>query len=605
MRRAGPVSRRGGAAVRGRVEQPGPAECILTIRAMTLDSSSADLGVAAAFLQTLTSVGTSTLDDLAREIARALGVRAAAILREHEDHPADLLGGHDVFRDDVRLIPSRSEEEEDCVEHHDISVCIHRLPAASRFRTAVVTRFSVGGTDAAFTELHDVAIDRTALDLLRSRVVAQLVSVALEKQRLLERCEIETRRLSCLQRVTAALAATRISDDVANVVVNDAFDLLEASAVVLYRRHPDGEYRLARSRGLGPQGLQKLQVLALSTPLPLARALATGTPVWLESREALVASYPNLVERAASDSGLQAVVALPLSFAGEVVGGLAFSFAGDRRFDRDNKTFLEALADQCAVALQRSNEVEDLLAARERAVAAEARATTLLRAREDFLALAAHELNTPITAMKLLAHRMKREENPAAPTVSRLVDRLQRLVEAFFAHAELDRNDDVELECAEMDLRDLIVDAVKARREALDHSGIQIGVRGSSIVGAWDGRRVRLAIDSVVSNATRYGGGAPIDIELREEGDVAVVVVRDGGPGLGPEPAALLERYARGDESAGRGGLGLGLWIAREYIALHGGHISVMTDAHGTAVQLELPMVPRPRSIAQHPAHPR
>ena len=111
------------------------------------------------------------------------------------------------------------------------------------------------------------------------------------------------------------------------------------------------------------------------------------------------------------------------------------------------------------------------------------------------------------------------------------------------------------------------------------------------------------AIENVVRNAMFYSGQeGKIEVRLDKSGDSAVVTVRDNGPGV-PENALplLFKPFYRVDDSRGTttGGMGLGLAIVRNAVAVHGGTVSAKNVVpHGLEVELRLPLVAHARSQA-------
>jgi signal transduction histidine kinase len=113
-----------------------------------------------------------------------------------------------------------------------------------------------------------------------------------------------------------------------------------------------------------------------------------------------------------------------------------------------------------------------------------------------------------------------------------------------------------------------------------------------------DPRRIRQALENLVSNALKYSpAGAPIEVtiqeEKRQEGDVervwAVISVHDQGPGIPAEMRpSLFTRFASGPNSTG---LGLGLYLARSIAEAHGGTLTVdSSPGQGTTFYLALPV---------------
>lgn len=216
---------------------------------------------------------------------------------------------------------------------------------------------------------------------------------------------------------------------------------------------------------------------------------------------------------------------------------------------------------------------------RSRALALEA-----VRARDDFLAIAGHELKTPLSTLVLLLGTLRRRlgKTPEEPLregverIARQTDRLQALVGALF--------DIAALESGQLELRPETFDLAAMVREVLDRL-MEPARKASSelrstlpehLTGSWDRLRLEQVVVNLVGNAFRHAPRAPVEVTLRAEGDHVELVVRDHGPGIPRERAArIFERFDRGGRRREGGGLGLGLHITRRIVEAHGGTIEV------------------------------
>jgi signal transduction histidine kinase len=108
-----------------------------------------------------------------------------------------------------------------------------------------------------------------------------------------------------------------------------------------------------------------------------------------------------------------------------------------------------------------------------------------------------------------------------------------------------------------------------------------------------DPQRLLQVITNLLTNAIRYtpaDGEIVISAEGRADG--VAIAVRDSGRGISPEELeAIFDLFHRGDEADGHGGLGLGLWVAREIVLLHGGRIDVFSAGvgNGSTFTIHLP----------------
>ncbi|CAO5235802.1 SpoIIE family protein phosphatase [Frankia sp. AgKG'84/4] len=179
-------------------------------------------------------------------------------------------------------------------------------------------------------------------------------------------------RAARLQRVTAALARATTPEQVAATVVVEGAAVLAAAGGVLLIPHGAGRMAVPGSVGYGESMVAALRAERLTDRLPAADALRTGEPVWLESRRERDSRYPDLAEL---EPTAVAMCVLPL-FSGErTLGALRFSFDHPRLFDDDERSFVQALAAQTGLALERARLFLVERAARER--------TTLFAAATD------------------------------------------------------------------------------------------------------------------------------------------------------------------------------------------------------------------------------
>ncbi|MEF7613897.1 ATP-binding protein [Aquincola sp. MAHUQ-54] len=221
-----------------------------------------------------------------------------------------------------------------------------------------------------------------------------------------------------------------------------------------------------------------------------------------------------------------------------------------------------------------------------------------------FVADAAHELRSPLTALKLQVQMLRRapDEAARAEAVAALaagVDRATRLVEQLLTLA---RNEPGSREPARqpLDLGALV-------RQALADSGTLAVARGSTLeLDAQPGVRVRgdsaglaALARNLADNALRHGPpGTVVKVIVAREGDEAVLSVDDDGPGIPEaERAQAFDRFWRREAAHGgseaAGGSGLGLAIVRGVVQRHGGTVQLATSPlGGLRVVCRLPALP-------------
>jgi PAS domain S-box-containing protein len=185
---------------------------------------------------------------------------------------------------------------------------------------------------------------------------ARLYQAELHARQAAERAADRTNRL---QQVTAALTRAPTSAKLAEAVIQQGLLAVGASAGILVELiHKDQELRTIAELGY-PADVVATEPIPLSAATPLSDCIRTGQAVWIRSHEELTALYPSLAEPR-RNSGNEATASFPLTIGDRSLGALAFSFAEKREFDREEREFFLAVAQQCAQGLERAR-AEDAL----------------------------------------------------------------------------------------------------------------------------------------------------------------------------------------------------------------------------------------------------
>lgn len=241
--------------------------------------------------------------------------------------------------------------------------------------------------------------------------------------------------------------------------------------------------------------------------------------------------------------------------------------------------------------------------------AARAQAEAALRLRDDFLAIASHELRTPITMIKGTAQLLLAEfaEFADAPpsfvskllAIDQMSSRLKRLISDLVDVSRL-RSGQLTLRVESFDLAHLAEEVVNEQCQ-LAGGGLPLSLQilGSLPCLVADAQRIQQVLSNVIENAVKYSpAGGDIDIALRAERDGVLVEVRDHGIGL-PDGATehIFEPFGRASNAraAQLPGMGFGLYISRQIVEQHGGTMSAHSRGEGTGmvVSIWLPCTPQ------------
>jgi PAS domain S-box-containing protein len=226
-----------------------------------------------------------------------------------------------------------------------------------------------------------------------------------------------------------------------------------------------------------------------------------------------------------------------------------------------------------------------------------------IEVREDFLSVASHELGTPLTALKLHVDQLQRTlgqggDGPAGlrslerrlGSIAQEAQRLENLVKTLLDSTRLAVGawkPTVEL----IDLGALVERLVAELAPVAEAAGCTVKLRNKSgLSGSWDRGSLEQTLINVLGNAFKFGTGAPVEIELDGDHALATARIRDHGVGVAPNQEELIfQRFGRAPHTRGYGGLGLGLWIARQFLEAMGGTICLKsTDGPGATFEISL-----------------
>jgi two-component system OmpR family sensor kinase len=154
-------------------------------------------------------------------------------------------------------------------------------------------------------------------------------------------------------------------------------------------------------------------------------------------------------------------------------------------------------------------------------------------------------------------------------------------------------DEDVAVEYEAVDLSRLIIDTVgDAHAAGPDHIW-ELEIPDDPVVITGDRLRLHQVIANLLANARVHTpAGTVVTASLMREGELAIIEIRDTGPGIAPDlQPTVFERFVRGDSSRSRsaGSTGLGLAIVAAVIAAHGGSTRVSSAAGNTVFRVQLP----------------
>lgn len=224
-------------------------------------------------------------------------------------------------------------------------------------------------------------------------------------------------------------------------------------------------------------------------------------------------------------------------------------------------------------------------------------------AQRAFVANAAHELRSPLTALKLQAQALARTGDPQAreQAVARLnqgVDRAIRLMQQLLMLARQESPLPDTAQWQAVDLRQLLTQLVRDVTPQAQARSIRVSLLADQPISVHaDADGLQILLHNLLENAVKYTPvGGQVQLRCEQNADTTRVAVEDSGPGIAPDQRErMFERFARGNDTSSSSGSGLGLSIARAIAERHGASLTLepSVELGGLRVVLALSATPR------------
>jgi PAS domain S-box-containing protein len=288
--------------------------------------------------------------------------------------------------------------------------------------------------------------------------------------------------------------------------------------------------------------------------------------------------------------GMRSWISVPMKFRDQVIGTISVQAFG-RRYGDSDFVLIQELSYRAALAIQNSNLYADAQAA--------------IRLRDDFLAVASHELKTPMTSLSLQVQSIQRflegYTNGVYPSEKMIQlfkvsgRQIHSLTEFIDGLLDVSRfaGGQLSLRLEYFDLFQVVKEIIAKLNGQPDGVDCPIQLDGAlPVIGLWDRFRIEQVVTNLLTNAVKYGMGKPILIQVRKDGTNAILRVTDHGIGIAHEDQGrLFNRFERAVPGSRFRGLGLGLYITKEITQLHGGAVSLESElGKGSVFTVKIPL---------------
>jgi PAS domain S-box-containing protein len=288
--------------------------------------------------------------------------------------------------------------------------------------------------------------------------------------------------------------------------------------------------------------------------------------------------------------GVASYLCVAMRHLGRVLGAITLARADARqRYEPEDLALAEELAYRAAIAVDNARLYRE--------------AQDAIRLRDQFLSIASHELKTPLTSLlgnaQMLHRRAVRDysfhERDLRPinVIADQAGRLNRMIGALLDVSRIQMGQ-LSIERQPFDLCDLARRVVSEVQPIVERHTLECQAEGALVV-AGDELRLEQVLQNLIQNAIKYSpDGGTVRVRAGREGDRAVVAVSDEGIGIpASELSQLFQRFYRAANVDERhiSGMGVGLYVVREIVSLHGGDVAVTSEeGRGSTFTFWLPL---------------
>jgi PAS domain S-box-containing protein len=266
----------------------------------------------------------------------------------------------------------------------------------------------------------------------------------------------------------------------------------------------------------------------------------------------------------------------------KVIGGLFFGHPLPGRFNARHEKLVASIAAQAATALDNARLFEEVV--------------SLSTRKDEFIAMASHELNSPLTSVKGFLQLLNKKNRDA--TCGSFIDismkqigKLQKLVSDLLDVSKI-KAEKLQIEKDRFDCKALLEDVIQTYVQDITNHSFNLKLNCQEVFVVADKLRIEQVIVNLVSNAVKYSPkSTTVFITLEKRATDLIIKVADQGIGLREEEVTkVFGRFYRAEER-GIAGLGLGLYICSEIVRRHGGEIGVNSEyGRGSEFYFTLPL---------------
>lgn len=345
-----------------------------------------------------------------------------------------------------------------------------------------------------------------------------------------------------------------------------------------YKNKSGEKFTYFTSSGVAPEDIDKLKAL-----LSAEKAILTKKEVLRWDRLDDFESKNSLQKELDEQFDIQSLMVVPIvAKSGTVIANLLLGSSESDHYSAKDDLLMTNIAGIAAISLENSGLFEQVSA--------------LSAKKDEFIALASHELKTPLTTVKgylQLLSKMENDEHASLFVKKSLnqVEKLNHLIEDILNMSRIEKGK-LQFNIEKLDLRELLLDVAQTFSYSSKTHKIETRLGKAPVEIEGDVQRIEQVILNLLTNAVKYSPDADkIEISLEVFSSKVMVKIKDYGIGLTrDEQNKLFARFYRAEGVQGISGLGLGLYIAKLIIDRHKGEVGLTSEyGEGSEFYFSLP----------------
>lgn len=429
--------------------------------------------------------------------------------------------------------------------------------------------------------------------------VASQIAAALDNARLLEAVRRRGREFESLVEISRRIVERLELSEILPLVTRSVNGVLGAHFCLLMLREGE-QLRMAAHEGLEPAVVARLRSMRVGEGLTGWVAQEGRLLSVPEMRKDPRIRFLDILDR----HGYSSFLGAPLRRGGEVLGTIGVVSKQPRNFGPEEQEILTAFADVAAVAIDHARLFQQARAQLAALADANRRLEELDRMRQEYLRNVSHEFRTPLTVIRGWAeylHGAPPRDAAALKDAMRIVmESCNRVIDLVDTLIEVSRIEQgtaaATLRLRELELCELVRASLEPLRAQAEKKRLALALElpQQPLRAVGDFGLLQQVVRKLADNAIKYSGvGGRVELRASDGADFVLLEVEDCGPGMTPEQLSrIFEKFYVGEGGLTRrsSGFGVGLYLVREILRLHGGQVDVASEpGRGSTFRVRLP----------------